>query len=89
MRAGINKARAMTREEALKRAEKGRGKGDEGGPRQHRLIVEYDRKTGPMLRKVLENNYNQMVDRPEDESILPQCSQTNFQERKKHKGVVV
>ena len=53
VRVGIEKARAIPREEAIKRAERSRkgNKGEEGG-RQHRLIVEYDR-TGPKLREVL------------------------------------
>ena len=58
---GINKARAVPRETALKRVEKNMGEGE--GGRQHRLIVEYDRRRGPLLREVLEDKYNQMIER--------------------------
>ena len=60
--AGINKAKAMTRKEALKSAERGRGWKKEKGPRQHRLIIEYDRRTGHIFKEALENNYRQMIE---------------------------
>ena len=62
--AGIKKAREMTREEALQRAQKNRKSNrDENAGRQHRFITEFDRRTGPRLKQVLEDNYNQLVDR--------------------------
>ena len=73
----------MTREEALRSAERGRGTGEEGGPRQHRLIVEYDRRTGPMLREVLENNYNQTVDRDQRMKVyFPKVPRPTFKRGK-------
>ena len=58
--AGISRARAVTREEALRRAVRRRG---QEGSRQHRLVVEYDRRSSPALATVLEANYQQMVGR--------------------------
>ena len=52
--AGISRARAVTREEALRRVDKGAG---EEKDRQHRLIVEYDRRSCPALATILKNNY--------------------------------
>ena len=57
--AGIARAKAVTREEALRRVVRRK----EEGSRQHRLIVEYDRRSSPALAAVLENNYQQMVAR--------------------------
>ena len=57
IQAGIARARAVPREEALKKVEKRQ----EGGGRQHRLVVEYDRRSSPALVTVLEANYQQMV----------------------------
>ena len=57
--AGIARAKAVTREEALRRAVRRK----EQGSRQHRLIVEYDRRSSPALAAVLETNYQQMVAR--------------------------
>ena len=47
----------MSREEALRQVVRG----EEEGSRQHRLIVEYDRRSSPALSAVLQNNYQQMV----------------------------
>ena len=52
--AGISRARAVTREEALRRVDKGGGGETD---RQHRPIVEYDRRSCPTLATVLNNNY--------------------------------
>ena len=52
--AGIAKARAVSRANAIKRVEKVRGEEKE---RQHRLIVEYDRRSCPALATILKNNY--------------------------------
>ena len=49
----------MTREEALRKVVGGVVEGS----RQNRLIVEYDRRSSPALKTVLENNYQQMVAR--------------------------
>ena len=54
--AGIARARAVTREEALKRVNRQREQG-----RQHCLILTYDRRSSPALGPILEGNYNQMV----------------------------
>ena len=56
--AGISKARQVSREEALKKVDRVNNK-----DRQHRLVVEYDRRSGPLLSTVLQTNYNQMVAR--------------------------
>ena len=53
--AGINRARMIDRSEALKQVEN--RKNLDQGVRQHRLIVEFDRRTSPALGKILENNY--------------------------------
>ena len=57
--AGIARARAVTREEDLKKVVRAEAKGS----RQHRLIVEYDRRSSPALSTVLEANYQQMLAR--------------------------
>ena len=57
--AGIARARAVTREEALKKVVRAEAKGS----RQHRLIVEYDRRSSPSLSTVLEANNQQMLAR--------------------------
>ena len=59
--AGISKAKSVPREEALKKVEK-KSKYEEDG-RQHRLIVEYDRRSSPALGGILDDNYHQMVAR--------------------------
>ena len=59
--AGIERARRVERSEALKKVEK-KPEGNEEG-RQHRLIVEYDRRTGPALRQTLHNNYEAAANR--------------------------
>ena len=78
--AGIKKVREMSREEALQRAEKGRkSKMEDKGGRQHRLITEFDRRTGPRLKQVLEDNYNQMVDRDQRlEGYFPNIPKPTF-----------
>ena len=57
--AGIARARAVPRLEALQKVERVEG----GGGRQHRLITEYDRRSSPALAGVLKSNYEQMVAR--------------------------
>ena len=57
---GIDKARAVPRNEALRKVDK-RG-GDEGG-RQHRLVTEYDRRSSHALGGILSANFSQMVSR--------------------------
>jgi hypothetical protein len=57
--AGIAKARALLRLEAMKEVERAEG----GGGRQHRLVTEYDRRSSPALAGVLRANYEQMVAR--------------------------
>ena len=52
--AGIAKATAVSRVDAIKRVEKVQGKEE----RQHRLIVEYDRRSCPALATILKNNYD-------------------------------
>ena len=53
--AGIARAKAVERADALKRVEKQHG--EEGG-RQHRLITEYDRRSSPALGGILDSNYH-------------------------------
>ena len=53
--AGIHRARMVERSEALKKVEN--RKSLSPGVRQHRLIVEFDRRTSPALGRILENNY--------------------------------
>ena len=54
---GISKAKAITRENALKKVDK---KVYEGG-RQHRLVTEFDRRTSQALSGILTAKYDQMV----------------------------
>jgi hypothetical protein len=56
IQAGIARARAVPRAEALKKVERPQEPG-----RQHRLVVTYDRRSSPALGSILENNYQQMV----------------------------
>ena len=53
--AGIDRARQVERREALKKVERVRDQGE--GGRQHRLIVEFDRRTSPALGQILKNNF--------------------------------
>ena len=57
--AGIARAKAVPRSEALKKVTKQKEESD----RQHRLIVEWDRRSSPALSSILEANYREMVDR--------------------------
>jgi hypothetical protein len=57
--AGIDRAKAVARVEALKKVDK---KEEEEG-RQHRLVVEWDRRSSPALAGILETNYKEMVGR--------------------------
>ena len=57
VQAGIARARAVTRPEALKKVEKA----EEEEDRQHRMIVEYDRRSCPALSAILKNNYEAAV----------------------------
>ena len=59
IQAGISRAKAVDREDALKKVEK---KQEDQG-RQHRLIVEWDHRSSPALGNILNNNYQQMVGR--------------------------
>ena len=52
--AGIQRAREVPRSEALKKVEKVDRSEDS---RQHRLIVEYDRRSSPALGEILRNNH--------------------------------
>ena len=57
--AGIAKAKAVQRGDALKKVMKEQ----QEVTRQHRLIVEYDRRSSPPVRDILESNYMGMVAR--------------------------
>ena len=59
--AGIRRAREVPRREALKKVERGGGESVEG--RQHRLIVEFDRRSSPALAQVLKNNFEAACNR--------------------------
>ena len=54
---GVNRAKAIKREDALRKVDK---KESEGG-RQHRLVTEFDRRTSQTLGGILTANYNQMA----------------------------
>jgi hypothetical protein len=56
VQAGIARARAVTRAEALKKVERPQEPG-----RQHRLVVTYDRRSSPALGPTLKDNYDQML----------------------------
>jgi hypothetical protein len=56
IQAGIARARAVPRAEALKKVERPQEPG-----RQHRLVITYDRRSSPALGPILEENYQQMV----------------------------
>ena len=60
MEAGISQARGVTRAEALKKVDKTKG---EEKDRQHRLIVEYDRRSFPALATILWNNFEAAIAR--------------------------
>ena len=63
--AGIAKARAVSRLDAIKKVEMTRGEGSE---RQHRLIIEYDRRSCPALATILKNNYDAATAGPRGDS---------------------
>ena len=54
---GVNRAKAIKREDALRKVDK---KESEGG-RQHRLVTEFDRRTSQALGGILTANYDQMA----------------------------
>ena len=77
--AGISRARAVTREDALKKVER---KTDELG-RQHRLIVEWDHRSSPALAGILKNNYQQMVSRDQRlKNMFPKVPKPAFRRGK-------
>lgn len=59
--AGIRRAREVPRSEALKKAERRKDQEEDG--RQHRLIVEFDRRSSPALGQILKNNYEAACNR--------------------------
>jgi ribosome modulation factor len=76
--AGIQRAREVVRSEALRRVEKRRVEGEEGG-RQHRLITEFDRRSSPALRQVLQNNYEAACNRDSGfKAMFPKCPKPVF-----------
>ena len=73
--AGIVKARAVQRGEALEKVMKEQ----QEVTRQHRLIVQYDRRSSPPVRKILESNYMGMVARDKRmDKIFPCIPRPNF-----------
>ena len=61
IKAGIARAKEVFRTEALKKVDKQQEQGIE--ERQHRLIVEWDRRSSLALAEILERNYQEMVTR--------------------------
>jgi hypothetical protein len=56
---GINTAKQMSRDGALKKV----AMLQKEWARQHRLVEEYDRRSGPAIREILENKFKGMVAR--------------------------
>ena len=54
--AGIQRAKEVPRDQALEKVERPLAGQEEGG-RQHRLVVEFDRRSCPALGQILRNNY--------------------------------
>ena len=54
--AGIRRAKEVPRDQALEKVERPVGGQEEDG-RQHRLVVEFDRRSCPALGQILRNNY--------------------------------
>ena len=71
--AGIAKAKAVPRKEALNKVKKLQG----SNSRQHRLVTEYDRRSSPAIASVLKVNYEQLV-RRDQRLDLPGASKTRF-----------
>ena len=72
--AGIQRARSVPRLEALKKVEKMAGVPGEKEARQHRLIVEYDRRSSPALAQILKNNYEAACSRDRRlRELFPNC----------------
>ena len=56
---GIEKAKAVPREEAIKKVAKQQSR----EARQHRLVTEYDRRSSPALASILKSNHQEMINR--------------------------
>ena len=78
--AGIQRARSVPRLDALKKVEKeARVSGGEEDARQHRLIVEYDRRSSPALAQILKSNYQAACSRDGKlRAMFPNCPKPVF-----------
>ena len=73
---------AVSGEDALKKIEENR--------RQHRLFVEYDRRSIPAFGLIFVRNYVAMVGSRQETGLqLSQCSKTGLQERETHAGYLM
>ena len=87
--AGINRARMIPRVEALKKVER-KGKEGELDGRQHRLIVEFDRRSSPALGKILKNNYEGACQRDARfRALFPKVPKPTFKKGKNIKQMLV
>ena len=77
--AGIQRAREVARSSALEKVKKVvRGEEEQEG-RQHRLIVEYDRRSSPALKQVLKSNYEAACSRDSRfKAMFPTCPKPVF-----------
>ena len=83
--AGIVKARAVQRGEALEKVMKEQ----QEVTRQHRLIVQYDRRSSPPVRKILESNYMGMVARDKRmDKIFPCIPRPTFAKGKSIQNIL-
>jgi hypothetical protein len=77
--AGISKAKAVPRDEALRKVVRQQG----GGGRRHRLVTEFDRRSSPALVGILKANYEQMKDRDQRMGrIFPNPPRPSFKRSK-------
>ena len=87
--AGIQRARLVPRSEALKKVEKGAG-GPGDVARQHRLIVEFDRRSSPALGQVLKNNYEAAAQRDARfKTLFSKCPRPCFKRGRNIKQLLV
>ena len=85
--AGIARAKAVPRIEALKKVDKQQKQGEKG--RQHRLIVEWDRRSSPALAEILKRNYQEMVARDQRMGkIFPKIPRPAFKRGKNVKELL-
>ena len=87
--AGILRAKEVPRDQALERVERPVGGQEEDG-RQHRLVVDFDRRSCPALGQILRNNYEAACSRDSRFKVLfPKVPKPTFKKGTNLKQMLV